>query len=151
MRYRSVVISLVFSTVLLILWYNYTGGIFTYDTYKWLTSASATMAGFVFTTEQLLMIVLGNENSRVGRIIREDNPGYADELIKIIEISVLGYFLTAILGGAVLLTRHLSVYLNIAVVWLITLSTILLFLLMINVHEIYEDYLELDMKDKWAY
>ena len=141
-------VSAVISMLLSIGWYMYTGGSLSLDAYKWLTTASATLAGFVFTTEQLLMIILGNENSRVGKIIREENPGYADELLKVTEVSVLGYFLTAVIGGFSLLMGRTLLFLSFILVLLVALSSVLLFLLILNVQLLYEDYLELDLKGK---
>ena len=146
----STVISLATGIIVSGLWFWSTGGAMDTGTYKWLASVSATLAGFVFTVEQLLMIIMGDEDSLVSRIIRERNPEYLSELLRITGLSVLGYFPTAVLSGALLLFgAHGPIpasLLHATVVFTIVASSCLLLLLIVNVQLVYEDYLELDLK-----
>lgn len=146
----SIIFSILVGIALIFLLYHTGNKIISSDTSKWLASISATMAGFVFTVEQLLIIIIGNNESRVSRILRKHNPEYIKELLRITESAIIGYFFAALINSLyVLFNLSYSSVLSLLGIFLITFSSSLMFFLVLNVQLVYEDYLELDLKVKF--
>ena len=143
MRRDPILTSFIMSTVFLLFWYRITGGVLGYDNYKWLSPTSLIVGVLVTNIRQLLVIII-NEDTRIGRILLRDNKEYLIELHRTMNVTTLGFLSSALIGGFTLYLGHESKYLSILEVWINSFSIILLAILILNIQQLYEDYYELE-------
>lgn len=120
-------------------------GVISPSVYPIMASVSATLLGFVFTAEQLAIMILANENSTVAKILRKHNPGYINELLGLADLTMVSLFSTAIVSGAASIFAFYPKFIAYTTMFLVGVSMMSLLILILNVQKLYHDHFNVDL------